>query len=33
MNGLGVLESKNIGRLMATFEPRRSRMLAVSVLS
>lgn len=32
MNGLGVLESKYIGKLMATFEPRLSRILAVRVL-
>jgi len=33
MNGRGVFSSKKMGRLMATFEPRRLRMLAVSVLS
>lgn len=32
IKGLGVLVSLNIGRLMATLEPRRRRMLAVSVL-
>lgn len=32
MNGWGVFSSKNIGRLMATLDPRRVRMFAVSVL-
>lgn len=32
MNGVGVSVSLNMGRLMATLEPRRRRMLAVSVL-
>lgn len=32
MKGLGVLTSLNMGRLIATFEPRRRRILAVRVL-
>ena len=32
MNGVGVLVSLNMGKLIATLEPRRRRMLAVSVL-
>ena len=32
MNGRGVFLSKKTGRLIATLEPRRRRMLAVSVL-
>ena len=32
MNGVGVLVSLNMGRFIATLEPRRRRMLAVSVL-
>lgn len=32
LNGLGVFSSKNIGRFIATFEPLRDRIFAVSVL-
>lgn len=32
MKGLGVLVSLNIGKLIATLEPRRRRILAVRVL-
>lgn len=32
MNGLGVFVSRKIGVLIATFDPRRLRMLAVKVL-
>ena len=32
MNGLGVLVSLKMGKLIATLDPRRRRMFAVSVL-